>query len=79
VVMATFVIGSVSANGDLLKIKPFIDHLFQLVAGTHQMPKSLSDFSSVTDKRLMPASVAGVAHPRSRRPPCIDEFFCLLR
>jgi len=27
----------------------FIEHLFQLVAGTHQMPKTLSDFSTVTD------------------------------
>ena len=27
----------------------FIDHLFQLVAATHQMPKTLSDFSTVTD------------------------------
>ena len=27
----------------------FIDHLFQLVAGTHQIRKTLSDFSTVTD------------------------------
>ncbi|WP_127926186.1 MULTISPECIES: hypothetical protein [Pseudomonas] len=27
----------------------FIEHLFQLVAGTHQMPKTLSDFSTVSD------------------------------
>jgi hypothetical protein len=27
----------------------FTEHLFQLVAGTHQMPKMLSDFSTVID------------------------------
>jgi hypothetical protein len=27
----------------------FINHLFQVVAETHQIPKSLSDISSVTE------------------------------
>jgi spore maturation protein SpmA len=37
-------------NGGVFQMnKDFINHLFQLVAGTHQMPKTLSDFSTVTD------------------------------